>query len=288
MYSFQFDPSAVAIVTTTSYPKWYRGKLRSIRHTDKVRGDLVLQLVLEARKRRYQIVVADGKSTRTFRQELSKIDGAIIIKRRSPKRSASKRQALKKAIKLPTIKVIVMTEPEKVSFITDCILQVVKPILSEEADIVVPKRQDKLFKKTYPDYQYESESEANKLYNEVLRANGFLLKRSENLDMFFGPRVLPNNPKIIKLFTKRYLLNTRNVSLEEDYFDIEEYSNIGYFPIVIALKKGLRVKSIVVPFSYPKAQKKNEEVSKELFHKKRKTQRLALLSELLHFVDALH
>lgn len=38
----RFNPTPLAIAATTSYPKWYRGKLRSIKHTDKVRGDLAL------------------------------------------------------------------------------------------------------------------------------------------------------------------------------------------------------------------------------------------------------
>ncbi len=281
----RFNPSSIAISTITSYPKWYRGKLRSFRHTDKIRGDLAIELAQKARDIGYQIVIADSKSTRTFRRDLKKILGVILIRRRSEKRSPSKRQALRKALHLPGVKVIILTEPEKVSLVQDCIPLIAKPILNGEADIVVPKRNDELFKKTYPSYQYESEIEANKTYSEELKSHKLIHIDDEDLDMFFGPRAFSNTKQIISLFMKRYGFSIAHASFPKWYFDVEQYSNTSFFPIVAGLKKGIKIKSVEVPFKYPYIQKQNEERgSRELFLEKRKAQQIELIIELLHFV----
>src|SRR3989344_8232372 len=91
------DPSCVAITLTTLYPKWYRGKLQSIKHTDKIRGDLALEFIRIAREKGYQVVVVDGKGSKTFRKELKKIEGVTVLLSRKQKRSPMKRLALKTA-----------------------------------------------------------------------------------------------------------------------------------------------------------------------------------------------
>ena len=232
-------------------------------------------------------MVADGKSSKTFRKTISQFPGLHLIKRRSLKRAVAKRQAILKAAKLPGVKVIIATEPEKTSLITDCLPQLVNPIIKQEADIVIPKRENSLFERTFPKYMYQSEIEGNKLYNEILRTNRLLGDR-EDFDVFFGPRVFVNQPKIVRLFTKKYRLKISKKAYLESYFDIDAYSSTLYFPIVIALKKKLRVKSVEVPFTYPKIQKDNEDKgSKEHFAEKRRFQRISILVELLYFINFL-
>lgn len=280
----QFNPTSVAVATTTSYPKWYRGKLRSNKHTDKIRGDLALEMIRIATKKGYKVIIADWNSPRKLRKELSLISGAVIIRRRSPRRSIAKRQALRMAAELPTTLVIILTEPEKVSLIEDCMDRMIMPILKGEADIVIPKRNDELFKKTYPDYQYLSEKEGNNIYNEELKSHK-LIKVGEDLDMFFGPRVFLNKRPILSLFLKRYEFNIKQMLFPKWYFDPEELSNTNFFPVVEALKKGFKVKTIEVPFKYPNLQRQNEENGlREIFFEKRKAQRIGLIIELLHFV----
>lgn len=279
-----FNPKSVAIAATTSYPEWYRGKLRSIRHTDKIRGDLALESIRQACRIGYQIIIADWISPQTFLDQLNSISGVILIRRRSPKRSPAKRQALQKASKLPMVRVIVLTELEKVSFIKGCIPLIVQPILDGEVDIVIPKRNEELFKKTYPVYQYESEIEGNNLYNEKLRSHN-IIDNDESFDMFFGPRAFSSAKSITSLFMKRYYFHISNELFSKWHFDAEELSNANYFPIVAALKKGLKVKSIEVPFEYPITQKQNEDRGlREIFLEKRHVQRVGLIEELLHFV----
>lgn len=284
----KFDPSSTAVVTTTYYPNWYKGKLRSLKNTDKIRGDLALELIIKASKMGCRVVVSDWQSPKTFRKELKNLEGLIIVKRRSVKRSPSKRQVIGKATKLPGVKVIILTEAEKVSLITDCLPDIVEPVLNGACDIVVPKRDEELFRQTYPAYQYESEVEGNRTYNEELISHKLLDKSDNSLDMFFGPRVFASRKEVISLFMKSYQFNISNTSFPKWYFDTEELSNANYFPIVLALKKGLKVQSVDVPFRYPALQKQNEDLlSRESFLEKRKMQRIGLIIELLHFVSFL-
>lgn len=281
------DPKSIAIVFLTYYPNWYRGRLQSIKHTDKIRGDLALECFKKTVEKGYQAIVVDGKSTATFRKELSSIDGIQVIKRKSPQRSPAKRQGIIKASQLEGVEVIVLTEAEKVNFITDCIPLVVGPILKKEADIVVPKRNDELFKSSYPDYMWESEREGNTIYNEALFSHG-VSDSLLHLDTFFGPRVFRNTPKIRAFFLKKFVFRTGKVFLTHKLFDMEEYSNALFFPVVLALKKKISVKSVEVPFVYPKIQKENETVGqRSQFVEKRQLQRMSVLIDLMHFLSYL-
>lgn len=280
-----FDPKSVAICATTYYPSWYQGKLRSIKHTDKIRGDLALEFARQCSKKNINLIIVDGKSTKTFRKELSKIPKIIVALRRHPKRSPGKRQAFKMALEIPGVKVIVATEPEKISLIVDCLEKITKPILEDKADIVVGNRNNQLFKKTYPNYMWESETEGNKLYNEFLTLYKLLPPNFPPLDMFFGPRAFKNDPKILKIFLEKHQITLGKVALPKEYLDPEQLSNTSFFPIVKALKKKFRVSSVEIPFSYPKLQKENELIgNRKFFEEKRKDQRLALILELVHFL----
>lgn len=276
----------IAITIITYYPSWYQGKLRSIKQTDKIRGDLAIHFIKNASSQGFQIFIADGKSSKSFQKSIGLIPGLTIFKTKILKRSVRKRLVIKAASKLPDVKVIVMTEPEKISII-DSIPMLVKPIFDNQADIVVPKREEDLFKKTYPNYQYQSEIEGNKLYNEILRTNG-LFKDNNDLDLFFGPRVFINHPKIVSLFIRKFHLKISKKAYLDSYFDIEDYSANQFFAIVQALKKKFRIKSVEIPFSYPKIQKDNEEKgSRKTFEEKRKFQKISILVELLYFLSAI-
>lgn len=278
------NPQSVAICLITYYPKWYNGKLQSIKHTDKIRGDLALEFIQKAQKLSHQIVISDAQSSRSFKKRLAELKGVNLKFRKHPKRSPGKRQTFKIASKLKNVKVIVTTEPEKISLL-DSMEALTKPILGGIADIITPKREDRLFQKTYPGYMYESEIEGNKIYNEYLNLYN-LLPKDEALDMFFGPKVFANKKEVLACFMRKFNLKTGKIKLPSEYFDPEEYSNSGYFPIILALKKNLKVKSVEIPFSYPAIQKRNEEAdAQELFKEKRKAQRLSLILELIHFLQ---
>jgi hypothetical protein len=281
-----FDPQKIGFAVITSYPKWYRGKLKSIKHTEKVRGDLALEFVEKAALAGYKIVVSDGKSTKTFRHDLDAIPGAIILKRKTKSSGEGKRTALDKLSKIPGVEVIVLSEPEKVSLITNCLEQIVVPILQDKADMVIPKREDGLFKATYPRYMYDSEVEGNSIYNEALRANNLLPEALSDMDSFFGPRVFRNTKELLQLVKRKYHFS--GVSFLENLYDPDKYSNVQFFPLINALKKKLRVVSVEVPFRYPHLQKENEEVGqREIFIAKRNLQRVSILIDLMHFLSFL-
>jgi hypothetical protein len=280
------DPKSIAFAIITSYPKWYHGVLRSIKHTDKVRGDLALEFLKKATESQYQVICVDGLSSRSFHKELTIIKNLKVVQRKTPGRGTNKRQAIKFLSQLEGVKAIVLTEAEKMSLLTDCLPQIVAPILSGEATIVIPKRQDSLFKSSYPDYMYNSEVEGNKIYNEALRAHGILGSSVTDLDFFFGPRVFRNDPTTVALFMKRYTLTGE--TLLRNLFDPEAYSNVLNFPVITALKKNIPVKDVEVPFVYPKIQKENEEIgAREMFILKRNEQRVNFLIDLLHFLSYL-
>lgn len=278
--------SIIAITTTTYYPKWYQGPLRSINHTDKIRGDLALEFISKSVQLGHPTIVIDGMSTKTYIRKIKEIPGVILKKRISAKRSPARRLAFLVASKIPEVKVIVNAEPEKTSLL-DFISEITAPLLTNEADIVVPKREEKTFKETYPDFQYHSEIEGNKLYNEYMHLH-HAQKIQENYDMFFGPRAFRNDPKVLRFFFRKYLFRLGDHIFSEKYFDPEQFSNALFFPVVLALKKGLRVKSVEIPFRYPKLQKENEEKgNRHFFEEKRQMQRLTLLVELMHFLSYL-
>ncbi len=282
-----FDPKKVAFAVITSYPKWYKGKLRSIKHTDKIRGDLAIEFVHKTIDAGYYIAIADKNSPKTFLKELSKNPLLTLIRRKAEGSSGrGKRMAIDRAVRIPGVEVIVLCEPEKVSVVTDCLTHMVVPVLEGKADIVVPKRNDALFKATYPQYMYESEVEANSIYNEALYSNNMLSKSMPALDWFFGPRAFRNDKKIIALFKRVY--NFSGISLLEKLYSPDIYSNIQFFPIVTALKKKLAVLEVEVPFRYPHLQKENEDVGQRaLFVEKRNMQRVSILIDLMHFLSYL-
>jgi hypothetical protein len=243
-------------------------------------------MIQKASKLGYPVVVIDGLSTKTFYKTIKNIPGVILKRRISYKRSPARRLGYQVASKIPQVEVIFYTEPEKVDILT-YLPQITQPLLDGQADIVIPKRELTAFKSTYPGFQYLSEEEGNKLYNEYMHLHhGQHIE--ENFDMFFGPRAFRNNPAILRLFYQKYLFRLGDHIFKEQFFDPEQLSNAIFFPIVLALKKGFRVRSIEIPFRYPRLQKENEEKGNRLFfEEKRQMQRLALLVELMHFLSYL-
>lgn len=288
MTKLRFNPQEIVIALITSYPDWYDGRLRNIKDTDKIRGDLALDTISKAREEGYTVVVGDWQTPQSFHIEVRKILDTVLIKRRSSKASPGKRQVLKRVRMISGIKVIVLTEPEKTSLIEDCMSFIIDPILKGRADIVIPKRNEELFKKTYPSFQYESETEGNRTYNEELIAHKLIALDGNSLDMFFGPIVFVNNEKIFSLFVKRYHFTPNDKSKHHQLFDVEGSSNVNFFPIVQALRKGYKVLSVEVPFEYPILQRQNEERGdKQFFMNKRRNQELGLVSELRYFLSHL-
>lgn len=152
MSTSRIDFKQIALCASTFYPKWYPGKIQSLQHTDKVRGDLVLEFAQKGVALGCQVVFVDGGSANEWINEIAKIAGVILTKKKSPKRSPNRRVAIKTASKISGVKVLVLTEPEKVSLVTDCLESLTEPIFEDVADLVVAKRNEELFKQTFPSF----------------------------------------------------------------------------------------------------------------------------------------
>jgi len=275
------NPNSIVIATSTLYPGWDPGP-----HIDSsitIRGNLALETIKEAVSDSYQVVLVDGGSSQDFIAKAKSL-GAHVLSQEEKGMSPGRRQAFKEASILPNAKVICWLEPEKISIIKDCLPNVIFPILTGKADVVVPKRDDDSFS-TYPDYQAKFEKRANNLWNRILKKHKLLPQESEDLDVWFGPKFFRNDPKILSLFLARYHLAE---SKPEFYKNInpEDWANSTFLPIVAALKEGCRVKSITVSYKHPQEQTKLEQNS-IFFRKKRFLQFKSIISITAEFVKSL-
>lgn len=286
MPSTSFKPVSVAIALIGYYPKWYPGKLKNITETQKIRGDLALTFIEKATSKGYKIVFVDGGSSESFLQRVHEFSGIIFQEMREKiiKRSPKKQRAFMIASKIPNVKAIVTTEAEKISLI-DAIPEIVSPLVSDEADIVIPQRKEEIFKETYPLFQYTSEKEANRRYNQALRDQHLLSKKQSDFDFFFGPVAFQNKPEIVSLFLQRISFRKYETEkLPSEFHDPDQYANAYYFPSVLALQHKKRVISVEVPFAYPAIQRENEEALEEEFTKKRMLQKEGIISNLHDFL----
>lgn len=233
------------------------------------------------------VVINDGDSSKEFKDEL--IKRKIIVEARIGEgRATARRQLIEYSSHIPGARVVVRVEPEKVSLVNECVPRLIEPILRNEADIVVPKRQQDLFYSSYPDYMYKSEMYANKKYNDILHESK-ILPAKEEFDFFFGPVVFNNKPKISKLFLESFDLNLKKESVvgARKYLNSDDFFNSQILGVVKALSIGIRVTSIEIPFRYPITQKENEIINKISFMKKRKEQKWQILDELVEFIKYL-
>lgn len=275
------DPQAIVVVTATLYPQWYEGKPKQPMTVDKVRGDLAMQTLLEAKRHGFQIALVDGGSSDTFLKILKREGISFEKQKEKGPAGPARRQATEIGQNLQGVKVICQTEPEKVYMISDCLVQSAIPIIEDKADIVVPKRNEASLS-TLPEYQAKAEKKANKLYNQILRKHGLLDEKEPDIDFWFAARVFANRPEVVGLFKKRYQFKPASTALHR-IVQPEAYSNPIFFPIVAALHFGFRVKSVEVPYRHPPAQTEFENEKSE-FNRKRDIQRRTIVTELIHLI----
>lgn len=288
---FEVPSRSVAIVAPTSYPQWYPGEIQDITHTQKVRGDLALETARSAQGIGYQLTFVDGNSSHPFREELEKL-GVEVLDRIEPTRAAARRLGFQHVAQKDNVKAVLFTQPEKVSLIADCTQQIAKPLVQGTADIVVPKRNEQLFKRTYPDYMVDSEIKANDILNKIVRSQGLWQDTNPNIDWFSGPVAFRNTPDILGLFMEKYAFVKTPIGMttHRRYAEPDKYSDAAFFPIIKALMQDppLRVASVEVPFRYPEKQRENERIDDpdtlEGFMERRKAQRMGIVTEVIHYI----
>lgn len=282
------------VVATNCLYREYRvlsnGEQRNAADTDGIRGDLALEFFRKNTASGIRTVVCDGGSSSQFLTALDKFNnhGLTIVQSQTPGRGPQRRQAFEVAIALPDSKTILYTQAEKTSREIpqdDYLAEISRPILAGDADIVIPKRNPKLGRESYPPYMWLSELNVNKTYDFIMKKAG-LMEKDESFDWFFGQVVFKNDPEINALFLKKYAVDGSIRSRIGATPNPEMHSDGHYFPVIEALFNKKRVVSIEVPFVYPPEQKANEmspEKRKD-FEKRRIADGAAYRLEAIHFL----
>lgn len=250
------NPPAVNMITTTLYPKWVPGKLQwstgnpvTPDIVDKVRGDLAIETISAASEKGARVIVVDGANIRPFRQTLDTLDrrNVLIYDEIDQGISASRQQGFSIAHTMSDRLINLWTEPEKVSIVRDCLEQLTNPIFRGEADLTIPLRDEASFA-TFPEYQAEVAGEANRLWNDLLKAEELLSPGHSGYDVWFGP--LCWHKDITGLFLRKY----RTVGSADELIKPDEYCNANYFPIIAALAERKRVLSVQVSYRHSEIQ----------------------------------
>lgn len=271
-----FDRRSIGVATTTKYEKWFPlaiGAERDIRDIDGIRGDLALETLREAARNGFQVVVVDSRdSTNAFKEELARVRdelGISVQEEQESSMSAGRRQAFEAIGNLDGVKVISWIEPEKVSMVNN-LIQAARPILNDEADIVIPARDERAFSR-YPEYQVVYEKAGNRKFNRFLKEHELLPQEAPTLDLWFGPRLFKNDPDIRSLFQHTWALDHTRLDGtvkenrdENTAMDPELWPNATFLPIVGALEyykrlaKKPRIVSMTVSYEHPEIQTKSE------------------------------
>jgi len=267
-----FNPQDVAIITTTQYPDW-KPDIDPVANESKVRGDLALQMLDAGRELGSPLLVVDS--------ELSSPEfGAALLERGIPVRlrttktlSGQRREAIAIAGKSPA-EVILLNDPEKISVVTDGLEACSKPILDGNADIVIPSRDRLLFEATYPALQVIYERQQNEMINRALRMKGIMKPEHPDFDWLIGVRFMANRPEVTDLFMDeyRYKDSVREKEGVAKLLNPEMWPNGQYIPVIAALKKGLKVVGVRIPYKHPARQTEFENANEKVFKQKREDQ----------------
>ena len=265
------DPSITNLANAKSMPVKRACIVTVTYYTDTsdIRFLLAQQLCRSAYQQSVQVIIVDGSPPQIQTLLMKEQNDYVQIFRQS-KEQQGKGGALRQAIDHATkwfienkadLKrcAICFTEPEKLNLLNH-IDRIVEPLLSEEMDVVVPFRNEKLFRETYPIEQYHSESFANLHFNSLAkRHDGF---KGMNIDWLFGPFAF-------------------NASLALYWM---QYTGKSWDAQMIPYVRGIRdhrwrVQSVNVDFVHPTEMKKQEEGDPAWSNKR--LHQLNLLFELL-------
>lgn len=233
--------SRTSVVTTTYYPD-----------LSDIRFHLALELCKLAAQHHINLIIVDGSPDHTtIREQFQKAGGGYVhVYQQDTDQYIGKGGSLRQAILEATEmfkqnnierkdSVICFTEPEKVDLMNH-IHTIAKPILDGKADVVVPTRNDALFRETYPIEQYHSESFGNGHFNLLAKKiDGFC---EQKLDWLFGPFVF-------------------KASLASNWFN---YTGTSWDAQMIPYVRGVknnhwRIMPVTVDFKHPRQMKEQEE-----------------------------
>jgi len=230
MKSQKYNASKIIIITTTLY--------NFDSESDKLRAAIAKRTFSKAKELGYLVIAIDGGSHSDFINEIKSL-GVKVSPQKEKGLGNSRTQAFKEAYETGK-EIIIWTEPEKESFITE-IEKVILPLLENKADIIIPRRKSL---STYPLAQQYIESFGNAFWKELT---------SIDLDIWGGMRAF-------KRELCRYFLDYKG-----------EYGNkweILLVPIMNMIIDKKRIASIEIDYIHPREQTRVEEHNLE-FYKKR-------------------
>jgi len=210
------------------------------------RCQMCLRTIELLKSKAIPIVIVDDSPDATIR-DLMRSKGANVVQKQQTKekKGAALREAASLAATIDGVNEdtwLCWQEPEKFDLANHWV-DAISDEGSKKADVLIPTRNDEIFKKTYPIEQYHSENFANMYLNAV--ANDYCSKNQitfpTNLDWHFGPVA----------FRRRHL----NLWVKYDGVTYEAQFN----PVVYAARTGLVVYSTEVPFHAPLEMKQEEE-----------------------------
>jgi len=279
----EIEPRWLCVETATFYPRWYPGPKADHDLVDKIRGDLAIETITEAKKKGFQIALVDGGSSDAFKAELVKL-GVTPSPELERGMSPGRQQSFKEGSALEGVRINNWLEPEKVSIVRDCLPAAILPIIEGTADVVVPERDEAAWE-TYPDYQVDYEKRANHLWNAILRKHNLLPQDAPDLDAWFGPKFWKNDPELNALFLKQYEFEKRKLKLDQ-IVRPELWPNAIFLPIVAALHQGRRVASMPVSYRHPQEQT-GIELNNPEFRRRRDVQLKNIIASTIHFIRLL-
>lgn len=233
--------SHLAIVTGTLYNYEQEG--------DKERAELSVQTFQHIHDFGYEAYIIDGGSPQELVDEYRNLGVHVYVEPGIPM-GKGRRLAISQAMETNK-EVIAYFEPEKVDFVR-LIEQCATPLLSNEADMVIPSR---LSMKSFPTIQQYTEPAMNIFWRE-LTGNHF--------DMCFGPRVW------------RRELSSYFLDYDGEYGDTWDAI---FIPVINAVHSGARVESISVDYTHPISQTTMEEHSMKFCMKR--IDQLSLLTKVM-------
>ena len=223
------DPGTVTILTATLY-----------KSVEELRFYLACQMIGNAVALGYNVSVVDNSPDPLVRESFSRIS-AEARQQLSRSGMGPQRRELFRAIprRFTETKFFLWTEPEKPDLIRS-IPQIIAPLESGEADIVIPCRSEESLK-TYPEFQVVSERKMNRIYREITGL--------PDADPTIGPVA----------FGRRVLYYFVECSPQEQYGEGAHDGYIQLYAPLKAMARGHRIATVEIDCFYPAAQKKEED-----------------------------
>lgn len=214
----------------------------------------------------YRVIIADRNSSPSWREKIAKLKNVLILPvETTSNRTLAYKKVIKELLENTKCDLAIFTQFEKFD-ITNHFATIIDS--SNNSNIIYPLREKSLFKETYPEYMYASETKGNKIMNELYLKLGWRKKEDEVLDVFFG-----------------VFAGTRDILGRMLQFDFPNESSLLLLHTALIL--GETIANPEIKFKYAPTQKENEIVNKKGFTIKRTQQFSMLPDELLGMVGNL-